>query len=56
MVWEAEPRAEVARRLAELGIHSAVFSPCANVPPRGDWLACMRAGAAALAASRDFLE
>ena len=55
MLWEAEPLAETAERLAGLGVESVVYAPCANRPREGDWLAVMQANLAAfeaLAASR----
>ncbi len=42
MIWEAEPVAESVVRLEQLGIQSLVFSPAANVPEGGDFLAVMR--------------
>jgi len=48
MIWEAAPPAGTIRRLDALGIHIAVFSPCANAPPEGNWISAMRTGAAAL--------
>jgi zinc transport system substrate-binding protein len=42
MVWEGEPLEETAQRLSALGLRSVVFSPGANAPPEGDWLALMR--------------
>ncbi len=48
MLWEAQPRPEVAERLATLGVESRVLAPCANRPERGDWLAVMSANAAVL--------
>ena len=52
MFWEAPPLAATSARLAELGVESRVYSPCANVPAEGDWLAVMRANAEALALRR----
>ena len=49
MFWEATPLAATSARLAELGVESRVYSPCANVPADGDWLDVMRANAEALA-------
>jgi zinc transport system substrate-binding protein len=42
MIWESRPLAEIEQRLAELGIQTAVFDPCGNVPESGDLLAVMR--------------
>jgi zinc transport system substrate-binding protein len=41
MLWEAEPSAENRERLRQLGVQSAVFDPCANPPPAGDFLRVM---------------
>ena len=49
MFWEAPPLAATSARLAELGVESRVYSPCANVAAEGDWLRVMRANAQALA-------
>lgn len=37
VVWEDTPLAETSRRLAELGLGSLVFDPCANTPAEGDF-------------------
>jgi len=42
MIWEAEPAPETARRLNELNLRIAVFSPCAGKPTQGDFLSVMR--------------
>jgi zinc transport system substrate-binding protein len=42
MLWEGEPLAETADRLAELGIAVRVFEPCGNRPAEGDWLTMVR--------------
>jgi len=42
MIWEAEPSRATRAALAELGIASVVFDPCANRPADGDYAACMR--------------
>ncbi len=42
LLWEAEPMAQSAHRLAEIGVRSIVFNPCANVPAQGDWLSVMQ--------------
>jgi zinc transport system substrate-binding protein len=41
MIWEGPPAAEVVERLAGMGIESAVFAPCGNVPDSGDYLDAM---------------
>jgi zinc transport system substrate-binding protein len=51
MLWEAEPAAATARRLEELGVGSAVFDPCANIPETGDFLSVMNDNAARLEAA-----
>ncbi len=43
MVWEDEPSPENVAAIAALGAKSVVFSPCANRPEAGDWLAAMKA-------------
>ncbi len=43
MIWEDEPSAENVAAIAALGVKSVVFSPCANTPETGDWLAVMKA-------------
>ena len=48
VVWEGEPLAESVRALQGAGVASLVFSPCGNVPDRGDYLAAMDANVAAL--------
>jgi zinc transport system substrate-binding protein len=42
MIWEDEPRADVAARLGPLGVKCVVFRPCGNRPPEGDYLSEMR--------------
>ena len=42
MLWEAEPIAESVNRLAQMGIGTIVFDPCANKPARGDFLSVMK--------------
>ena len=42
MLWEGEPLERTAATLRELGMESAVFDPCANVPESGDLLDVMR--------------
>ena len=41
MLWEGSPRADVARKLRELGLESVVFAPCGNIPDKGDFLLVM---------------
>jgi zinc transport system substrate-binding protein len=43
MLWEDAPRADVAARLAKLGLRVAVVRPCGNRPPSGDYLREMNA-------------
>jgi zinc transport system substrate-binding protein len=42
MLWEDAPDAEIRARLQSLGIGVVVFQPCANRPPRGDFLDVMQ--------------
>ena len=49
MIWEGEPLGSTADKLAELGLSSIVFDPCANTPREGDYLAFQRKNLAALA-------
>ncbi len=37
VLWEDTPLVETSRRLAELGLESVVFDPCANTPTEGDF-------------------
>ena len=37
VLWEDTPLVETSRRLAELGLESVVFDPCANTPAEGDF-------------------
>ncbi len=48
MVWEAEPAADTQAGLESRGIGSLVFSPVANTPVSGDFLAVMDAQISAL--------
>ena len=45
MLWEAEPLAEIADRLRQLGIESIVYDPCGNRPTSGDFLSTMQQNA-----------
>ncbi len=45
MLWEADPLPAVAERLAERGVRSAVFDPCAARPDEDDYLEVMRRNA-----------
>jgi len=47
-VWEGEPAAETASRLESLGLTNLVFEPGGDAARSRDWLARMRANAAAL--------
>jgi zinc transport system substrate-binding protein len=42
MLWEAQPASGTARRLAENGVATVVFDPCASRPPDGDFVSVMR--------------
>ena len=48
MIWEDTPLAEVRDRLESLGVRSAVFDPCANTPPSGDFFSVMEKNLEAL--------
>jgi zinc transport system substrate-binding protein len=50
MLWEAAPLETSAAQLRALGVASAVYAPCGNVPEDGDFLDVMRANAAAFEA------
>ena len=50
MLWEGEPLDEIVAALDDRGISSVVFTPCANDPAEGDWMAVMTANAAVLEA------
>jgi zinc transport system substrate-binding protein len=43
MIWEGTPSDETAEKLVDMGVGSAVFSPCGNAPEEGDYLSVMRA-------------
>lgn len=49
MIWENEPLGKTADKLAELGLSSIVYDPCAHTPSKGDYLAVQRDNLAALA-------
>ncbi len=51
ILWEDEPLSETVRRLEALGVRSVVYAPCANTPPRGDFLSVMRDNLARLEAA-----
>jgi len=42
MLWEAQPTSATADQLAENGITSIVFEPCASFPSDGDFVSVMR--------------
>ena len=48
MVWEGAPTQSAMDTLSAIGIQSAVFAPCANVPSDGDFLAVMQQNVANL--------
>ncbi len=48
MLWEAEPLAEIADRLRQLGVESIVYDPCGNRPASGDFLSVMEQNASNL--------
>ena len=38
MIWEGQPAAATAERLAQMGVESVVFDPCGNTSEEGDYL------------------
>jgi zinc transport system substrate-binding protein len=52
MIWEGDPAQESVTKLKALGVGSAVFDPCGNVPDKeqGNWLAVMKRNVAAMRA------
>jgi zinc transport system substrate-binding protein len=50
MIWEAAPSADTQRRLAALGLTTAIYSPCSRRPELGDWLTVMQSNVAGLEA------
>jgi zinc transport system substrate-binding protein len=48
MIWEDTPLRQTSERLESIGIRSAVFDPCANTPPSGDFLSIMQRNLEAL--------
>jgi zinc transport system substrate-binding protein len=42
MIWEGAPQEQTGKKLAELGVLSATFAPCGNVPTEGDYLGVQR--------------
>jgi zinc transport system substrate-binding protein len=48
MVWEGEPAEATVKRLAEMGIGSALYAPCGSTPQEGDFLSMMRENATVL--------
>jgi zinc transport system substrate-binding protein len=50
MIWEGEAEGAAVAKLAERGLGSVVFDPCAARPEEGDFLDVMRANVEALAA------
>ena len=48
MLWEGKPSQETVTKLEALGIKSIVFSPSANTPEQGNFLAIMQANVKAL--------
>lgn len=43
LIWEGEPLKETVEKLQKTGIKSTVFSPCGNVPEKGDYMMVMQA-------------
>ena len=48
MVWEGDPAKESVAKIKAIGLDSAVFDPCANVPEPGDFLSVMQANVEAM--------
>jgi zinc transport system substrate-binding protein len=48
MIWEGQPLPEIVTKLAEIGIQSVVFDPCAGVPDQGDFMSVMKKNMAGL--------
>ena len=48
MIWEGQPLPEIAAKLAEMGIQSVVFDPCAGKPEQGDFMSVMKQNVAGL--------
>lgn len=48
MIWEGQPLPEIVTKLAEIGVQSVVFDPCAGKPAQGDFMAVMKQNVAAL--------
>jgi zinc transport system substrate-binding protein len=48
MIWEGDPSPEIVAKLAEIGIQSVVFDPCAGKPERGDFMSVMKQNVAEL--------
>jgi zinc transport system substrate-binding protein len=48
MIWEGEPSADITAKLAEMGIQSVVFDPCAGKPDGDDFASVMKLNMAAL--------
>ena len=42
MIWECVPDPRSVRLLETLGLRSAVFDPCGNVPDEGDFITVMK--------------
>jgi len=42
LIWEAEPRPDLEKRLRSMGIQSVVFNPSGNRPPQNDYLGEMQ--------------
>jgi zinc transport system substrate-binding protein len=41
MLWEAQPRQTIVKRLQGFAVHSVVFQACANKPAKGDYMSVM---------------
>ena len=48
MIWEGTPLPAITERLAQMGIRSVVFDPCAGKPEQGDFMSVMKQNVAEL--------
>jgi hypothetical protein len=48
MLWEGGPIKKSVEKLKEFGVNSLVFSPCSNIPAKGNFMSVMRQNAATL--------
>ena len=48
MIWEGQPLPEIVAKLAEMGIQSVIFDPCASKPEQRDFMSIMKQNLAEL--------